>query len=108
MRHHAPPTADNALLVYLAGTLSFIGVFVLVMSWLVQPKVLPNAGLAGFEKERRATVGLARLAPEVDIEAAAMTFARQENEKQGLRSVVTTQRASQPSPPPSKVGDATP
>jgi hypothetical protein len=111
MRHQPPPTADTALLAYLASVLSIVAAFVLVAVWLMQPTVLPNGGVAAFEKERRSTALLTRRAPEVDVEQSAIALAKQENEKQGLRPLVAASRLAQSdalSKASSKVADATP
>ena len=57
------PTADAALLVYLSSVLSLFLGAALFMYGLMQPTVLPNAGLAGFETQKqRAVVLLAVIA----------------------------------------------
>jgi hypothetical protein len=112
MRHQPPPTADTALLAYLVGVLSVVAAFTLVAVWLMQPTVLPNGGVAAFEKERRSTALLARRSPEVDVEQSAIALAKQENEKQGLRPLVAANRLAQSDAPSkaasSKVAEATP
>jgi hypothetical protein len=114
MRHQPPPTADTALLAYLISVLAVVAAFALIAVWLMQPTVLPNGGVAAFEKERRSTAStalLARRAPEFDLEQSAIALAKQENEKQGLRPLVAASRLAQsdaPSKASSKVTDATP
>jgi hypothetical protein len=50
------PTADAALLVYLSSVVSLFLGFALFMYWLMQPTVLPDAGLAGFETQKQHVV----------------------------------------------------
>jgi hypothetical protein len=78
------PTADNALLGFLLavlGTVSGVAVFIY---WLLQPTVLVNAGVETIAKSRPSAIILQ--SSDFDIETSAVAFARQENEKQGLRS----------------------
>jgi hypothetical protein len=112
MLHQGPPKADTALLAYLVGVLSVVAAFALVIVWLMQPTVLPNGGVAAFEREQRSTVALARLAPEFDTERSAIALAKQENEKQGLRPLVEVSRLAQSGAPSNaastKVAETTP
>jgi len=62
----------------------------LSMYWLMQPTVLPNAGLAGFESQKqRSVVLLASKSPVLDIlpdiQRSELEFALHENERQGLK-----------------------
>jgi hypothetical protein len=99
------PTADAALLVYLLSVLSLFLGFALFMHWLMQPTVLPNAGLAGFEtQQQRAVVLLASKSPvldlQLDIQRAELAFALQENERQGLEPFALASAGPELAPPP--------
>jgi hypothetical protein len=112
MRHQPLPTADTALLAYLVSVLSIVAAFVLVAVWLMQPTVLPNGGVAAFEREKRSPVWLARRGPEFDGEQSAIALAKQENDKQGLRPFAGANRLALSDPlsraASSKVAEATP
>lgn len=99
------PTADAALLVYLSSVLSLLLGFALLMYWLMQPTVLPNAGLAGFEAQKpRAVVLLASKSPVLDvlldIQRSELAFALQENERQGLKPFALASAEPELAPPP--------
>jgi len=99
------PTADAALLVYLSSVLSLFLGFALFMYWLMQPTVLPNAGLAGFETQKQlAVVLLASKSPVLDvllnIQRSELAFALQENERQGLEPFALASAEPEPAPPP--------
>jgi len=99
------PTADAALLVYLSSVLSLFLGFALFMYWLMQPTVLPNAGLAGFETQKqRAVVLLASKSPVLDvlldIQRSELAFALQENERQGLEPFALASAEPELAPPP--------
>ena len=102
------PTADAALLIYLSSVLSLFLGFALSMYWLMQPTVLPNAGLAGFETQKqRAVVLLASKSPVpdilLDIQRSELAFALQENERQGLQPFALASAApGLAAPPPAK------
>jgi hypothetical protein len=105
MRHPDQPTADAALLVYLSSVLSLFLGFALSMYWLMQPTVLPNAGLAGFEAQKqRAVVLLASKSPVLDIlldiQRSELAFALQENERQGLQPFALASAEPELAPPP--------
>lgn len=101
MRHPDQPTADAALLVYLSSVLSLFLGFALSMYWLMQPTVLPNAGLAGFEAQKqRSVVLLASKSPVLDIQRSELAFALQENERQGLEPFALASAAPEIAPPP--------
>jgi len=100
------PTADAASLVYLSSVLSLFFGFALLMCWLMQPTVLPNAGLAVFETQKqRPVVLLASKSPVLDvlldIERSELAFALQENERQGLAPVALASAGPELAPPPS-------
>jgi hypothetical protein len=99
------PTADAALLVYLSSVLSLFLGFALLVCWLMQPTVLPNAGLAGFETQKqRSIVLLASKSPVLDtlldVERSELAFAQQENERQGLKPFAPASAESKLAPPP--------
>ena len=105
MRHPDQPTADAALLVYLSSVLSLLLGFALSMYWLMQPTVLPNAGLAGFEAQKqRSVVLLASKSPVLDIlldiQSSELAFALQENERQGLAPFALASAGPEIAPPP--------
>lgn len=83
-----PPSGDVALLVGLSAAVSVMIGFGLLMYWLMQPTVLPNAPFdsAGQEKPARIIVKEA-LAPPPDLEQSAIALAARENEIQGLRPI---------------------
>jgi hypothetical protein len=99
------PTADAALLVYLSSVLSLFLGFALFMYWLMQPTVLPNAGLAGFETQKqRSVVLLASKSPVpdllLDIQRSELAFALQENERQGLEPFALASAGPELAAPP--------
>ena len=99
------PTADAALLVYLSSVLSLFLGFALFMYGLMQPTVLPNAGLAGFETQKqRAVVLPASKSPVLDvlldIQRSELAFVLQENERQGLEPFASASAELELAPPP--------
>ena len=80
---HPAPTSDNILLAYLIGVLLFIGTALGIVYQTTRPTVLPNGGVAAFEREKRVPVTLP-LSSSQDPEQAAIDVASRENEQQGL------------------------
>ena len=105
MLYRDPPSADAALIAYLLSVVAGVAAFALIVIWLMQPTVIPNGGLAAFEKERRSTPWLALRSSEVDTEQSAIALALQENETQGLRPLASSSQSTQSvaSPKPAAV-----
>ena len=80
---HPAPTSDNVLLAYLMGVLLFIGTALGIVYQVTRPTVLPNGGVAAFEREKRVPVTLP-LSSSQDSEQAAIDVALRENGQQGL------------------------
>ena len=108
MLYRDPPTADAALFAYLASVIAGVAAFALVVVWLMQPMVIPNGGLAAFEKERRPTAWLALRSPDIDLDESAVALASKENEKQGLRSVADSNRIAPPTASPKATASVAP
>jgi hypothetical protein len=108
MLYRDPPTADAALLGYLASVIAGVAAFALVVVWLMQPAVIPNGGLAAFEQERRPTAWLALRSPDIDPDESAVALASKENEKQGLRSVADGNQVAPPTASPKATASVTP
>jgi hypothetical protein len=96
----APPSSDPALLAGLSVPVAaMIGVGML-MYWLMQPTVLPNAPFSMTGQEKRAPIIL-RAQPEtplLDVEQSAIAMAARENEIQGLRPTLAARTEPEPSP----------
>jgi hypothetical protein len=79
------PKADAAMLVYLACVTAAFGLFAWFFSFLMQPTVLPNAGLANYKEPGRTTVFLHRIDTSAErMESAAIAAAEQANKEQGF------------------------
>src|SRR3954466_1292281 len=83
MSHQAAPTSDNIMLVCLVSVLVFMATAVWVVYRITRPTVLPNAGIAAFEREKRVPVTFSPLSSP-DAEQLAIEVAIRENEEQGL------------------------
>jgi hypothetical protein len=83
MSHQAAPTSDNIMLVYLVSVLLFMATAVWILYQITRPTVLPNAGVAAFEREKRVPVTSSPLSSQ-DAEQLAIEVAIRENEEQGL------------------------
>jgi hypothetical protein len=83
MSHQAAPTSDNIMLVYLVSVLLFMATAVWIVYQITRPTVLPNAGVAAFEREKRVPVTSSPLSSQ-DAEQLAIEVAIRENEEQGL------------------------
>jgi heme/copper-type cytochrome/quinol oxidase subunit 3 len=79
------PKADTAMLVYLACVTVFFGLFAWSFYFLMQPTVLPNAGLSNYKEPGRTTVFLHRIDTSAErMESAAVAAAEQANKEQGI------------------------
>jgi hypothetical protein len=79
------PRADLPLLLYLACVTALLGLFASAFYGLMQPTVIPNAGMAGYKAPGPANMFLHK--PDSSAEAmerAAIDAARAENEDQGI------------------------
>jgi hypothetical protein len=83
MPHQAAPTSDKVLLVYLLSVLLFMATAGVIAYRITRPTVLPNAGVAAFEREKRVRVILPSTSWQ-DVEESAVEVAARENEEQGL------------------------
>lgn len=85
MDPNAPPKADAAILAYLAGVIAVVGLFAWAFYALMQPTVLPNAGLTNYKEPGRAAIFLHKIdtSPE-RMESAAIAAAEKSNREQGL------------------------
>jgi hypothetical protein len=97
MLRNNPPTADAALLAFLATAVVLIIVFAAGVYSLTRPMVLPNAGVAGYELEKKRPDLLAKITS-IDHEQAAIRFAEEENARVGITGTVA--RAQHERPPP--------
>lgn len=79
------PRADLPLLLYLACVTALLGLFASTFYGLMQPTVIPNAGLAGYKVPGPTNLFLHKpdFSAEV-MEHAAIDAARAENEDQGI------------------------
>jgi hypothetical protein len=85
MDPYAPPKADAAILAYLAGVTTIFGLFAWAFYALMQPTVLPNAGLANYKEPGPATVFLHKIdTSHEQMESAAIAAAETSNREQGL------------------------
>ena len=89
MSHFDPPKADNVLLGFLIGVLALVSGFALCMYWLLQPTVLPGAGVGAYGREMSVAVVLLSRPNRVEIEQSEVDAALLENQSQGLQSVAT-------------------
>jgi len=98
MSHQAAPTSDAVLLVYLLSVLLFMAMASMIVYQVTRPTILPNAGIAAFEREKRLPVILPPT-PWRDVEKSTLEAAAHENELQGLLPVtVADQSQSRPVP----------
>lgn len=104
MSHSAAPTPDKALLLYLLCVVALMGTVAASVYWLMQPTVLPNAGIAAFDRERRVPIVLTPIA--ADNDRIAVATALHENEKQGLQSVASVTPTAEPATPSARVARA--
>jgi hypothetical protein len=103
------PSADAALLVGLSAAVSGMIAFAILMYWLMQPTVLPNAPYDMAAHGRRAPIILRASAatPLPDLEQSAVAMAARENERQGLRQLAVA-IAERETPPAQVVSTAKP
>lgn len=92
LSHQAAPTSDNVLLAYLVSVLLFMATVLGIVYQIAQPTVLPNGGVAAFEREKRMPVTLSSLSSQ-DAEQAAVEMAFRENEQQGLSPLTVAKQA---------------
>ena len=98
MSHQAAPTSDNILLVYLVSVVLFMATAVWIVYQTTRSTVLPNAGVAAFERVKRVPVTLWPTSS-LDAEQLAIEVALRENEEQGLTPLtVATQTDKNASP----------
>lgn len=73
------------MLVYLASVMVVFSLFAWFFYFLMQPTVLPNAGLANYKEPGRTTVFLHRIDTSAErMESAAVAAAEQANKEQGI------------------------
>jgi hypothetical protein len=92
-----PPSSDAPLLAGLSAVVSAMIGFAILMYWAMQPTVLPNAPYETTAQASPAPIALRAQTLVVDIEQSAVTAAARENERQGLRPIVTA-AAAEPAP----------
>ena len=110
MPHQAAPSSDTVLLVYLLSVLLFMTAAGVIVYRMTRPTVLPNAGVAAFEREKRVPVILPPTSWQ-DVEKSAVEVAARENELQGLLPLTVadqTQPYTQPPPKAANVAVARP
>ena len=97
MLHNNLPSADAALLPFLAAAVMLMFAFAAGLYWLAQPTVLPNVGLAGYEMPKKPKDLFARPVSH-ENETAAITFAKDENARQGFQTTASLQAPRGPEP----------
>ena len=108
MSHQAAPSSDTVLLVYLLSVLLFMATAGVIVYRMTRPTVLPNAGVAAFEREKRRPVILPATSWQ-DVEKSAVEVAARENEQQGLLPLTAadqTQPYTRPTPKAANVAAA--
>ena len=94
-----PPSSDSALLAALSAAVSGMIGFGMLMVWLMQPTVLPNAPFEPGQPQHPAIVLRATpQTPPLDIEQSAIAMAARENEIQGLRPIALARTEAEPAP----------
>ena len=79
------PRADLALFLYLACVTAVLGLFAFAFYTLMQPTVVPNAGMAGYKAPGPAALFLHKPEPSSEaMERAAVAAAHADNKKQGI------------------------
>jgi hypothetical protein len=92
MSHQATLTSDTVLLAYLVSVLLFIAAVLGIVYQVTRPAVLPNAGVAAFEREKRVPVTLSSPSSQ-DAEQSAVEVALHENEQQRLLPLAVAKQA---------------
>jgi len=81
--------ADLPLLLYLAWVTALLGLFASIIYGLMQPTVIPNAGLAGYKAPGLTNLFLHKPdSTAEDMERAAIDAAETENRDQGIEPVL--------------------
>lgn len=93
-----PPSSDAAQLVALSAVVSVMIGFGMVLYWLMQPTVLPNAPFDLAKQHTPVIVRATPQAPPPDVEQSAIAMAARENELQGLRPILAAGTAAEPAP----------
>lgn len=79
------PSADFALLLYLACVTAMLGLFAWSFYGLMQPTTVPNLGLANYKEPRPITVFLHKIDTSTEqMERTAIAAAREDNKEQGI------------------------
>ncbi len=81
------PSADFALLLYLACVTAMLGLFAWSFYGLMQPTTVPNPGLANYKEPRLITVFLHKVDTSTSMEQmerTAIAAAREDNKEQGI------------------------
>jgi hypothetical protein len=99
MLRNDQPSANPIMLVALCAAVGFMVCFGSGMYWVMQPTVLPNAGLAGYEAQMRRTNVLLTAGLGHDSERLAVELADHENDRQGLRSLASKPARQEPAAP---------
>ena len=99
MLRNDQPSADPIMLVALCAAVGFMVCFGSGMYWVMQPTVLPNAGLAGYEAQMRRTNVLLFAGLGHDSERLAVELADHENDRQGLQSLASKFAKQEPASP---------
>ena len=91
------PTADTPVFICLAGVLLFTVIVAWIFIQLARPVVLPNAGMAGFQREWRVARPILQATSSQDAERAAVDVASHENELLVETTSVIPDQQAQPS-----------
>ena len=93
-----PPSSDPALLAGLSAAVSIMIGFGMLAAWAMQPTVLPNVPYALASQHAPIVLRTAAQTLPLDVEESAIAMAARENERQGLRPIVTATTAVEPAP----------
>jgi hypothetical protein len=84
MLHLNEPNADHVMLAALLGAVGLMGGFAFGFYLAMQPTVIPNAGMVGYEAQQRRSNALMTATLTRESERLTIEFAQAENERQGL------------------------
>ena len=87
MERVEPPSADRAVLMYLACVVAVLGLFAWTFFTMMQPTVIPNAGLASYKAPGPTVVLFSyKVDPSGEaMERLAIAAAKQDNQDQGIQ-----------------------
>jgi hypothetical protein len=91
------PSTERAILLYLVCVSAIVAAFAFGFWSAMQPRVIPNAGLANYQPPKAAGVPLHRMDSANDqIEKTAVAAAREQNEEQGIAPLMAFAAAERP------------